>query len=91
MNDNVAPSLNDAAEQPQELDMPNAELSAADPLEPQFELESFENPLLFATNYVTDDYVITLVHELTLGDILIATLLAVLIAIKFVSSIVGRR
>ncbi|MEK4427613.1 hypothetical protein [Solibacillus sp. FSL K6-1523] len=48
-----------------------------------------EDPQLYATNYTTDDYVITLVHEMTLGDVLIATLLSVLIVVVVLKAVLG--
>lgn len=51
--------------------------------------EIVEDPQLFVTSYVTDDYVISLVHDITLGDFLIATLLCVLIIIQLVKALIG--
>lgn len=48
-----------------------------------------ENPQLYSTNYVTEDYVITLIHDLTLGDMLIATLLSVLIVVVVLKAVLG--
>lgn len=48
-----------------------------------------ENPQLFSTSYITDDYVITLVHDITLGDFLIATLLCVLIVVQLLKALLG--
>lgn len=48
-----------------------------------------ENPQLYSTNYTTKDYVITLVHDLTLGDVLIATLLSVLIVVVVLNAVLG--
>lgn len=47
------------------------------------------DPQLYATTYATDDYVITLVHDVTLGDFLIAMLLCVLIVVKIISAVLG--
>lgn len=51
--------------------------------------EEIENPQLYSTNYITDDYTISLIHEITLGDFLISMLLCVLIVIKIVSATLG--
>lgn len=51
--------------------------------------EEIANPQLYSTNYITDDYIISLVHEITLGDFLISMLLCVLIAVKVVSAVLG--
>lgn len=48
-----------------------------------------ENPQMYSTSFATDDYVITLVHDFTLGDVLIATLLCVLIIITLLSRLLG--
>lgn len=48
------------------------------------------DPQLYATSYVTDDYVITLVHDITLGDFLIATLLCVLIVVQIFNTVLRR-
>lgn len=51
--------------------------------------EEIKNPQLYSTNYITEDYVISLLHEITLGDFLISMLLCVLIVVKVVSAALG--
>lgn len=67
-----------------ETTTPGAELPTTD------ELELPMHPQMFSTDYITDDYMITLIHELTLGDILIATLLCVLIIVQVLKIMLRR-
>lgn len=43
----------------------------------------------FYSTYVADDYVITIVHDITLGDVLISTLLCVLIIANVLGRVIG--
>lgn len=68
-----------------EGDLPVEEI----PKEESFETQLLENPQLYSTNYLTDDYAITLIHDFTLGDVLISTLLCVLIIVQVLKSVLG--
>lgn len=48
-----------------------------------------EDPQRFSSSYITDDYIITIVHDITLGDILIATLLCVLLIAVVLGRVIG--
>lgn len=67
-----------------ETTTPGAELPMTDGLELPM------HPQMFSTDYITDDYMISLIHELTLGDILIATLLCVLIIVQVLKIMLRR-
>lgn len=48
-----------------------------------------EDPQRFSSSFITDDYVITIVHDITLGDVLLATLLCVLIIAVVLGRVIG--
>ena len=48
-----------------------------------------EDPQRFSSSFITDDYIITIVHDITLGDILIASLLCVLIIAHVLGRVIG--
>lgn len=98
------PTIEDAANEPPEIptepqvteqvqiDAPAEQPVAATAEEEallQLLTEEIANPQLYSTNYTTDDYIISLIHEITLGDFLISMLLCVLIVIKIVSATLG--
>lgn len=67
---------------------------AADPLNELLELvkdalKPEENPQIHESIYQTEDYAITLVHEITLGDMLLGTLLSVLIVVILLGRLLG--
>ena len=73
-------------ETPQEL--PALETPKEEAVE-SFETQILENPQLYSTNYLTDDYAITLIHEFTLGYVLVSTLVCVLIIVQVLKAVLG--
>lgn len=75
-------------EQPGEIPTPEVPKIPEMPLS-SFEMQILEDPQLYSTNYLTDDYAITLIHEFTLGDVLVSTLLCVLIVVQVLKAVLG--
>lgn len=48
-----------------------------------------EDPQRFYSTFLADDYVITIVHDITLGDVLVSTLLCVLIISHVLGRVIG--
>lgn len=78
VGDPAADPLNDLIEIVKEL---KDELKEA--LKPE------ENPQIYKSVYQNEDYAITLVHEITLGDMLLGTLVTVLIVVVLLSRLLG--
>lgn len=74
------------------------EIESVDDLDVQTNNDDLQNfvddhePLMDSVSYYyTDDYTIELVHQITLGDILITTVVSILIIVVLLSRLLGGR